>query len=43
MTNRLAPFMDRIVDKTQAAFFKRIFILDNVLAANELIHSAKKV
>jgi Reverse transcriptase (RNA-dependent DNA polymerase) len=42
VTNRLAPLMNNLVDPTQTAFIKERYILDNVLAASEIIHSTKR-
>jgi hypothetical protein len=33
--------MNKLVDLTQAAFIKGRYILDNILAASEIIHSTK--
>jgi hypothetical protein len=33
--------MDKIIDSTQAVFIQGRYILDNVLAANEIIHYAQ--
>jgi Reverse transcriptase (RNA-dependent DNA polymerase) len=41
LTNRLTRVMDRIVDPAQVAFIKCRYILDNIFAANEIIHYAK--
>jgi Reverse transcriptase (RNA-dependent DNA polymerase) len=41
LTNRLAHAVHHIVDEAQAAFIQGRFILDNVLAAHEIIHFAK--
>jgi Reverse transcriptase (RNA-dependent DNA polymerase) len=41
LTNRLSGIMNNIVDEAQAAFIQDGFILDNVLAAHEIIHYAK--
>jgi Reverse transcriptase (RNA-dependent DNA polymerase) len=42
LTNRLAPFMHSLVDQSQSTFIKGRYILDNVLAANEIIHATKQ-
>jgi Reverse transcriptase (RNA-dependent DNA polymerase) len=34
--------MNKLVDPTHATFIKGMYILDNVLAASEIIHSTKK-
>jgi Reverse transcriptase (RNA-dependent DNA polymerase) len=41
LTNRLIGCVGRLVDPAQAAFIPGRYILDNVLAANEIIHFAK--
>jgi hypothetical protein len=41
LTNRMVDFMHNIVDEAQTTFIKDRFILDNVLAAHEIIHFAK--
>jgi hypothetical protein len=41
LTNRFAPLLDSLVDKSQATFIPGIYILDNVLAAHEIIYSVK--
>jgi Reverse transcriptase (RNA-dependent DNA polymerase) len=38
LTNMMTGFMNTIVDEAQATFIKGRFILDNVLAANEIIY-----
>jgi Reverse transcriptase (RNA-dependent DNA polymerase) len=38
LTNRLAHVVHHIVDEAQEAFIQGRFILDNVLAAHEIIH-----
>jgi Reverse transcriptase (RNA-dependent DNA polymerase) len=42
LTNRLAPLMHSLVDHSQYVFIKGRYILDNVLAANEIIHATKQ-
>jgi uncharacterized 2Fe-2S/4Fe-4S cluster protein (DUF4445 family) len=37
----LARIIDKIVDSAQAVFIQGRYILDNVLAANEIIHYAQ--
>jgi Reverse transcriptase (RNA-dependent DNA polymerase) len=41
LTNMLAQVVPQIVDEAQAAFIHGRFILDNVLAAHEIIHFVK--
>jgi Reverse transcriptase (RNA-dependent DNA polymerase) len=41
LTNRMAHIMNKIGDSAQAAFIQGRYILDNVLATNEIIHYAK--
>jgi Reverse transcriptase (RNA-dependent DNA polymerase) len=41
LTNRLTGCVGRLVDPAQAAFIPGRYILDNVLAANEIIHFVK--
>lgn len=40
ITNRMSPIGDRIIAKNQTAFIKGRFILESVVAAQELIHAA---
>jgi Reverse transcriptase (RNA-dependent DNA polymerase) len=41
LTNRLSVIVNTIVDEAQTTFIQGRFILDNVLAAHEIIHYAK--
>jgi Reverse transcriptase (RNA-dependent DNA polymerase) len=41
LTNKLIGCVGRLVDPAQAAFIPGRYILDNVLAANEIIHFSK--
>ena len=40
ITNRISPIGNRIIAKNQTAFIKGCFILESVVAAQELIHDA---
>jgi Reverse transcriptase (RNA-dependent DNA polymerase) len=40
-TNRLTPLISHLVDPTQTAFLQGKYILDNVLAAHEIIYCSK--
>jgi Reverse transcriptase (RNA-dependent DNA polymerase) len=42
LTNCLTPFMHSLIDHSQSAFIKGGYILDNVLATNEIIHVTKE-
>jgi Reverse transcriptase (RNA-dependent DNA polymerase) len=41
LTNMLTPIISHLVDHTQTAFIQGRYILDNVLAAHEIIHYCK--
>ena len=40
INNRISPIGNRIISKNQTAFIKGRFILESVVAAQELIHAA---
>jgi Reverse transcriptase (RNA-dependent DNA polymerase) len=41
LANRLTPFTSQLVDPSQTVFLQGRYILDNILAAHEIIHYSK--